>query len=145
MSKATAMTALAGALIALVVVGGFLALDRTVLHFYTSSDDAPPTPPPTQTKSKPIVSPTEEAGPAFSVRDVLALAQSDLAERPFPGGTRFVLCLDAEYRSGNHLWIVGCGYYVEDVTFVGPSLASDRLADVHITLILDDRTGRVQR
>ena len=32
------MSALAGALIALAVVGGFLALDRTLLHIYTDED-----------------------------------------------------------------------------------------------------------
>ena len=42
MTRATAMTALAGVLITLAVVGGFLALDRTVLHLYYNDDAAKP-------------------------------------------------------------------------------------------------------
>ena len=37
MTRATVVTALAGALVALAVVGGFLALDRTVLHWYVDA------------------------------------------------------------------------------------------------------------
>ncbi len=47
MTRATVVAALAGALIALVVAGGFLALDRTVLHWtvldwYVESDESAP-------------------------------------------------------------------------------------------------------
>lgn len=49
MTRATTVTALAAVLITLAVVGGFLALDRTVLHVYYNDDavvvvPTPPTP-----------------------------------------------------------------------------------------------------
>ncbi len=36
--RRTLVAALAGALVALVIVGGFMALDRTVLHWYAGDD-----------------------------------------------------------------------------------------------------------
>ena len=146
MKPATVVTALAGALVALAVVGGFMALDRTVLHWYAAaSEEVRPTPTPTATGT-PTPAPTPTPVHAnFSEFDVLELVQSDLAGRPFPGETRFVICLTANYRSGNKTWIVRCGYYTSLSDFVGPNLQPDRLADHFISLIFNDDTGRVVR
>ena len=158
MKRATVVTALAGALLALAIVGGFMALDRTVLHWYAAaSQELPPTPTPTATGT-PTPAPTPTATgtptptptptpvhPNFSEFDVLQLVQSDLAGRPFPGETRFVICLTANYRSGNKTWIVRCGFYTSLSDFVGPNIQPDRLADHFISLIFNDETGRVVR
>jgi len=50
MNRTTLVAALAAILVTLAVVGGFLALDRTVLHYYTESGVPAHTPRPTATQ-----------------------------------------------------------------------------------------------
>lgn len=123
--RATAVTALAGALIALVIVGGFLALDGTVLHWYVESDEPIPTPVPTRL-----------AGPVFLASDVLNLTRAQVEEADvFPSDTRWVSCVRATYWSGNGVWVVECEFRV------------NRTDDPEVTrsYTFDDRTGNLLR
>ena len=68
MTRASVMTALAGVLITLAVVGGFLALDRTVLHLYYNDDAAKPA----SDVAKIAATPTETQPPAPTETEVPA-------------------------------------------------------------------------
>ena len=100
--RVTVLAALIGALFAAVVMGGLLAVDRTVLHVYTE-DDVAPTP-----------------GPDFTENDAVHLTQEALTRRPFPSGTNAVRCTSATFRPGNRMWIVTCEFSV-DRDFAPPS------------------------
>lgn len=121
--KRTVLAAIAGGVVVLAIVGGFMALDRTVLHVYTSSDNAPPTP-----------RPSPEADAAFNSLDVLRLALPQVTGLFFPEETEWVNCVTASYRSGNRKWVVTCEYRVNRNQ---PSPTTTR------TYLFDDRTGQL--
>jgi hypothetical protein len=114
----TFIASLAGALVVLLVVAAFLALDRTTLHWLT------------------------DEGPDYSRAEVEALAQSAVQRSAFPNETHWVHCSRATYHSGSHTWLVSCGYWR-----VKPNnaVANDprAFADVYAPVIVDDRTGKV--
>jgi hypothetical protein len=79
-----------------------------------------------------------EATPApnFTVADAIRLTQSQVADSHlFPSGTSWIRCTSALYRSGNHLWVVTCEYFVNK---------EDAAAASSKTYAFDDDTGRVQ-
>lgn len=135
------MTVLAGVLITLAVVGGFLALDRSVLHWYVETVPTPVPPPtlaPTLAPTRvPTPVPTLVPEPAYTLFDVIDLTQSQVSDAGnFPAGTNWVRCLSATYRSGNRMWVVGCEFLVnrDDTNQAAFKLYS-----------FDDRTGRIVR
>lgn len=89
----------AGAFVALAIVGGFLALDKTTVHWYAESNE-------------------EEASAglpttaSFTAAQVEALTENAIADGSFkvPQTTRFAKCVQAEYLSGNDKWIVACEF-----------------------------------
>ena len=93
MDRRTVATALAGALLALVVVGSFLALDRTVLHWYASEGEE--------------VQRDTLAETKFSEPEVVSIVQEHVSIR-CSGEAR--LAGRAVYQ-GEGLWLValGCG------------------------------------
>jgi hypothetical protein len=66
MNARTMVTALAGALLALAIVGGFMALDRTVLHWYAQGDQPVQIVGPAPTTELPKPSNTADAAAAAS-------------------------------------------------------------------------------
>ena len=83
MTRATAMTALAGVLITLAVVGGFLALDRTVLHLYYNDDAAAPS----GDVAENVATPMETQPPAPTETGVPAPATATVVPSP-PANTQ---------------------------------------------------------
>ena len=117
---------LAGVFLTLAIVGGFLALDRTALHWYAESDETAPTPVPTRL-----------AGPAFRASDVLNLTTSQVAEAGnFPSGTSWVRCVGADFRQGNRFWVVACEFRVN---------RDDANPEATKSFSFDDRTGKIVR
>ncbi len=114
--------ALVVALVVLVLVGGFMALDRTVLHWYS-----PEGPNVAETQNA-----TEEA-PAFTADDVLGVALPQVAQLGnFPQGFEdSVSCHSASLRA-NGLWIVTCEY--------GHAGSQEKYPR---TFIWDSKTGRI--
>ncbi len=113
------VTALAGALIALALVGGFLALDRTVLHLYYNDDAAAPTSPTS-------VRLTATEAEIYAVRHVRGrLAESDATGRL--GAT-----CDAKERIPAG-WLVQCNLV---------NLESDRVLPTTIPYVVND-AGKV--
>lgn len=98
MNLSTVMTALAGAFAALVIVGVFVALDQTTLHWYaTTSPGKVPTPVRTP-------APTQEPEPAFSESEVLSLTRTQIEGRaPIPSAPPHywvpVGCSEARFES----------------------------------------------
>jgi hypothetical protein len=113
MSRTAIVAVIAGVLVVLVVVGGFMALDRTTLHWYAGGDAA-----------------------SYTKLEVENLAESALARQPFPAGLDAVACPKASYHGGNRTWVVSCGYAISRSVPVGE-------IDVSRVVIVDDRTGKV--
>ena len=108
---------LAGTFLTLAVVGGFVALERTVLHWYAESDE-----------------------PAFTEADVLGLATSQVVARgDFPPGVGIVRCVSANYRSVNRVWVVTCESRVPLNEPFGNRLIQRTIHS------FDDRTGKLVR
>ncbi len=128
MHKRTVLTALIGAQVALAVVGGFMALDKTTFHWYAESSG--------DSERDPVrSSPTTEARPAFTRADVMSLAKEQIARRPFPAGTNWMWCTGASYRSGNRMWVLTCEFRAEQA-LTAPVVAE-------MTYLFDDRTGKI--
>ena len=121
MKRAPVLAAVAGVLVALAIVGGFMAIDRTVVHWYMESGQTAPTP-----------GPTRLAGPAFTQRDVVRLVQQYVARVYYEHSPR----CEADFRRGNRMWVVTCYLYVAPI---------DRTAEFAITYLFDDRTGQIVR
>ncbi len=100
--RRTLTTALAGALVALVIVGGFVALDRTTLHFYTDSTDS--------ADSTEIEGPEPTMAPKFTESQAIAAVKGQL---PYPLIARMedAHC-NGEYV-GNATWSVVCRLFVD--------------------------------
>ncbi len=101
-----------------------MALDRTVGHWYVEE----------QSKTAPTPAPTQEASPGFNAIDVVLSTMEQVRDIKFPSGTGAFMCVDAEYRSGNEMWVVTCEYYKNP---------GDGEPEVTITYLFDDNTGRV--
>lgn len=124
MNRGTILAAGISALLVLGVIGGFLALDKTTLHWYSNSEDRP-----TATAIPPRLQ------PSFFESDVTRLAQVQVANQgQFPGDTRWVRCTNASFRRGNQLWIVTCEFRLE---------RDDTLPTATRTYTFNDRTGQV--
>lgn len=79
--------------------------------------------------------PTPRQKASFTRSDVLALTVEQVTNRRFPSGTTWVRCVDADYRSGNRVWVVTCDYFEN---------RDDRISDQSRTYTFDDRTGKLQ-
>lgn len=143
MNRWTVITALAGAFAALVIVGVFMALDQTTLHWYaTTSQATVPTPVPTP-------APTQESEPAFSESEVLSLTRTQIEGRdPLPSAPPHywvpVHCTEARYESRRGLWLVTCEYTAYDLDPSGGAGFIDAGSGIY-EFVFDDQTGRVVR
>jgi len=73
--------------------------------------------------------------PSLSGVDAINLALTQISELGrFPGDTKLVRCVSADYRSGNHLWIVKCEFR---------KYTADSSPRATLTYSLDDRTGQL--
>ncbi len=128
MNRTVVLAALTGALLVAVLIGGFIALDKTTLHWYAESAKAAPTATPVP------VAPPVTAG--FTSADAIRLTQNAVSSRSlaFPQGTNWMRCLTAEFRSANRKWVVTCGFYANK---------DDATAAVVKTYLFDDQSGQV--
>ncbi len=131
MSRATAMTALAGALISLAVVSGFLAIDRTVLHWYF---ETAPTPAPFPTRDL-NVPPTPSGGPSRT-----ALEVSQAVETQIPGWCTsfFAQTLRSSPRWGesSKVWNLGCALLPSIGSSQQPRVSCYRIDDLTLEITL---------
>ena len=140
MSRASILTALAGALIAVVAIGGFLALDSMVLHIYSEGPEDPtPTP-----------RPTREPSANFTESDVIRLTQQAVSQSTFPTGTNSLGCVSASFRSGNKMWVVTCEFTLNPdfppprcTTAFGQACPSN--PEFRNSYLFDDTTGEVEQ
>jgi hypothetical protein len=131
LSRRTMVPALAGVLLTLIIVGGFLAVDRTVLHWYSGGGESNGS------------TPQATATPVYSSRDVLALALTQFSHTPVPQGVHSIHCYDAHYVSENQTWVVRCGYWATKPTFPTPGIP-DHPPDYPQTFSFDDKTGELK-
>ena len=106
MNKGTVAAALAAVLVALAVVSGFLALDKTVLHLYYPEDSEP-----TPTKT-PRPAPTATIVPQLTASEAVQLAENWLYGNPFTDQTEDILyaeCHDVELNTTTSKWVLTCG------------------------------------
>jgi hypothetical protein len=113
------LAALIGGLVVAAFIGGFLALDKTTLHVYEESNGA-----------------GASATPSFTSTDADKLTENAIASRsvPIPSNTHFAKCVKADYRPGNHKWIVSCE--LREVSGATPIAVRQ--------YVFDDTTGQVE-
>lgn len=77
--------------------------------------------------------------PAFNDSDVRRIVQADVAaNRSWPAGAKRILCVSANYVSGNGLWVVKCQYYpCEEPNADCPDDFTSR------SYVFDDATGHL--
>ena len=111
--------ALVVALVLLLVVGGFMALDRTVLHWYSEESS----------KEAMVTEPSFLAG---EVKDIVRdhIRRSDYNPYSPAHRNRTIACVRAEIRP-NRVWVVTCEFRAH-TTVVAESI-----------YLLDDETGRI--
>lgn len=105
------------------VVGGFMALDRTFLHWYAADEAKIQT-----------ASPSAEMTPTLTEDQASRLAQQHASSLRFPENARYVRCMEATYRDASGTWLVTCEYYY--------ATDSPRPLGTGLYLI-DDETGRL--
>ena len=115
--KSTLLAGLVGGLIVAVLVGGFLALDKSTLHWYEGSGTA------------------HASTPSFTATDADNLTENAIASGslPIPSKTHFAKCVKASYRDGNRKWIVTCE--LREVSGATPIAVRE--------FVFDDQTGQV--
>jgi hypothetical protein len=131
LTRRTITPTLLGAFLALSIIGGFLALDRTALHWYASEDE--------HTVLATLATPQ----PVYSTRDVLALTLTQFSHSPVPSSMHSLHCYDAHFVSQNQTWVVRCGYWVTKPAFPTPGVP-DHAPDFPQTFSFDDQTGAVK-
>lgn len=97
--NASVQAGIAGALVTLVLIAGFIALDKGALHWYADSgDDDNPSP--------------SVATAVFTDKEVESLTEFAIEDGAFklPQGTQFANCVSAEFRPANDRWIVTCEF-----------------------------------
>jgi hypothetical protein len=114
--KSMLLGGLAGALIVGVLVAGFLALDKTTLHWYADSNG--------------------HASASFSALDVQHLTESAIADGGFsvPSNTHFAKCPTAVFFKTNRKWLVTCEF--RETSGAAPIATRE--------FVFDDRAGQVQ-
>lgn len=128
--------ALAGGLVGVVAA---LFLGLTIWFMATETDDSETavasTDAPTPSRT-PRPTPVRTVAPNFTRSDVLRLAQREVADTEvFPRDTKWVLCDEASYRSGNRIWVVTCGFFYEE---------NDRTPVQENSYTFSDTTGKLQ-
>jgi len=120
--KASVQAGIAGALVALVIVGAFVALDKSTLHWYADSGDDDNAP--------------SVATAVFTDKEVEALTEFAIEDGGFqlPQNTHFAKCVNAEFRPGNDKWLVTCEFRTN---------TSDAQPLQTRLFIFDDAAGRV--
>ena len=127
--KRSVSPTIAGAVLALSILGVFLALDRTVLHWYTPGGEN--------------AGSTTSATPIYSTHDVLSLTLTQFSRSPVPQGIHSIHCYETHYLSPNHTWVVRCGYWATKPAFPTPGVP-DHPPDYPQTFSFDDTTGAIK-
>jgi hypothetical protein len=111
-----------GAMLALAVGAGFVALDKTTLHWYAESSDGGTSHSKTAT---------------FTAKEVQQLTEYAIADGgpiKVPATTRFAKCVKADYRKGNGKWIVTCEFRAN---------SGDAPLETRV-FVFDDAAGQVE-
>jgi hypothetical protein len=118
--RSVLLAGIIGGLVVAGFIGGFLALDKTTLHVYEESNNGRA---------------NANATPSFSSTDAGNLTENAIASGtlPIPSKTHFAKCTKADYRSGNHKWIVTCE--LREVSGATPIAVRE--------FVFDDATGQV--
>ena len=68
---------------------------------------------PTATAAPARPTATTQPKAAFNQADILRLTAQQVASLPFPQGTNWVRCTNAQFRPANSMWVVDCEFRAE--------------------------------